>query len=67
MGVPTIIIKLFNTNNFIKNPNKGGKLPNDMNINMNINLEKLSSPSIWNNDVLLLMLVENIIPNNKIE
>ena len=38
-----------------------------MNINMNINLEKLSSPSIWNNDVLLLMLVENIIPNNKIE
>lgn len=61
-----IKIILFNTNNFIKNPNKGGRLPRDKNININIIIEKLSNPSIWNSDVLFLVLVEKTIPNNKI-
>ena len=36
-GIPTIKITLFSTNSFIRNPNKGGKLPRDKSININVN------------------------------
>ena len=46
ISTPEIKINLFNTNNFLRKPNRGGSLPNDININKNIIFEKLSNLSI---------------------
>lgn len=46
VNIPIIKINLFRTNNFIINPNKGGSLPKDINININNIFERLSSLSI---------------------
>ena len=46
-GNLTVRIIVLRTSNLARNPNSGGKLPKDINININITLEKLSNLSIW--------------------
>jgi hypothetical protein len=45
-GNLTVRMTVLRISNFPKNPNNGGKLPKDINININIAFEKLSNLSI---------------------